>query len=350
MKIEEIVTPLLQWYHLSHRDLPWRNHPTFYHVWLSEIMLQQTRVEAVKDYYRRFLEELPTIHDLAVVPENKLLKLWEGLGYYNRARNLQKAAIQIETDFQGIPPQNYSELLTLSGIGEYTAGAIASICYGEKVPAIDGNVLRVITRITNDKSDIMLPATKKKIAASLLPILPDEVGDFNQALMELGAMVCLPNGEPKCNSCPLRHLCQAYENKTISMIPVKTKKKARKKIEKTILLCINYDKVAIQKRPATGLLSGLWEFPNVEEYLTREEVLDWCRNHRIEPIRMIELGDTKHIFTHLEWHMRGFAILISEGSDDFTWATWHKLSKEYAIPTAFKKYQDALQEIIKDSL
>lgn len=350
MKIEEIVTPLLKWYQLDHRDLPWRNSPTFYHVWLSEIMLQQTRVEAVKGYYGRFLEVLPTIHDLAVVEENVLLKLWEGLGYYNRARNLQKAAIQIETDFRGIPPERYEDLLTLSGIGEYTAGAIASICYGEKVPAIDGNVLRVITRVMNDESDIMLPATKKKISDVLTPILPDEVGDFNQALMELGAMICLPNGEPKCQSCPLQHLCQAYKNKTTSVIPVKTKKKKCKIVKKTILLCICYDKVALLKRPKTGLLSGLWEFPNVEGYHTREEVLQWCKLHDIKPLRVIELDAAKHIFTHLEWHMKGYAVILSDINSDFTWVTWNKLSNQYAIPTAFKKYQDALQELIKYDL
>lgn len=350
MKIEEIVTPLLEWYQLGHRDLPWRNSPTFYHVWLSEIMLQQTRVEAVKGYYGRFLEALPTIHDLATVEENALLKLWEGLGYYNRARNLQKAAIQIEMDFKGIPPEKYEDLLTLSGIGEYTAGAIASICYGEKVPAIDGNVLRVIARVTNDKSDIMLPATKKKINDLLTPILPDEVGDFNQALMELGAMICLPNGEPKCDSCPLQHLCQAYKNKTTSVIPVKTKKKKRKIVKKTILLCICYDKVAIQKRPNNGLLSGMWEFPNIEEYSTRAEILEWCKKHHMEPIRLIELDNAKHIFTHLEWHMKGYAVMVPEINSDFTWVTWNYLNDEFAVPTAFKKYQDALQELIKDNL
>lgn len=350
MKIEEIVTPLLTWYQLDHRDLPWRDNPTFYHVWLSEIMLQQTRVEAVKEYYRRFLTALPTIKDLASVEEDALLKLWEGLGYYNRARNLQKAARQIETEFGGIPPKNYQTLLTLAGIGEYTAGAIASICYGEKVPAIDGNVLRVITRVTNDDSDIMLPATKRKIAEQLIPILPDEVGDFNQALMELGAVICLPNGEPKCNSCPLAHLCLAYAKKTTNRIPVKAKKKERKRVEKTILLCINYNNVAIQKRPETGLLSSLWEFPNIEGYHDKEAVLDWCKKNHIEPLRIIELDPAKHVFTHLEWHMKGYIILTPDTNKDFTWVTYKKLNHEYAIPTAFKKYQDALQVMMKENL
>lgn len=350
MKLEEIVEPLLKWYQVDHRDLPWRENSTFYHVWLSEIMLQQTRVEAVLGYYERFLEALPTIHDLANARENTLLKLWEGLGYYNRARNLQKAAKQIETDLNGIPPRHYKDLLTLSGIGEYTAGAIASICYGEKVPAIDGNVLRVITRVMNDKSDIMLPATKQMIKEALTPILPDEVGNFNQALMELGAVICLPNGEPKCHCCPIRHLCLAYKNKTTSIVPVKKGKKERKKQKKTILLCMNYDQVAIQKRPETGLLSGLWEFPNIDKYLTKKEIISWCMEHNMEPLRVIELEDIKHIFTHLEWHMKGFAIMVPEINDHFKWVTWNHLKDDYALPTAFKKYQDTLQELIKENL
>ena len=197
--LRKIIEPIIEWYQNQEKTLPWKQDKEPYHIWVSEIMLQQTRIEAVKKYYTRFMEELPTIQDLAVVPEEKLLKLWEGLGYYSRARNLKKAAIQIEQEYEGKMPTNYADLLKLAGIGEYTAGAIASISYKEKVPAVDGNVLRVVSRVLASKEDVLLPETKRKITKALFETMPNEPGDFNEGLMELGEKICLPNTVPMCD-------------------------------------------------------------------------------------------------------------------------------------------------------
>ena len=219
--LSKIADPLLNWYHTYARTLPWRQSPSAYHIWVSEIMLQQTRVEAVKSYYHRFTAELPTIADLAACPEEKLLKLWEGLGYYNRVRNMQKAAVQIMTQYHGEMPRSYEELLKLPGIGSYTAGAVASIAYGIPVPAVDGNVLRVITRITANYGDITKQNTKDKITKQLQAIIPNQhAGDFNQALMELGATVCIPNGEPQCFICPVQAYCKAFQEGLTTELPV----------------------------------------------------------------------------------------------------------------------------------
>ena len=198
--LEKIVKPLLAWYDKGRRILPWRESPTPYHVWVSEIMLQQTRVEAVKPYYDRFMQELPDIEALAKVDEEKLLKLWEGLGYYNRARNLKKSAEKIVIDYEGQMPDSYEELVKLTGIGSYTAGAIASIAFGKPYPAVDGNVLRILARLRLDERDILDAGVKRAVETELLQVIPkDRPGDFNQALMELGAVVCVPNGMPKCD-------------------------------------------------------------------------------------------------------------------------------------------------------
>ena len=226
-------------------------------------MLQQTRIEAVKKYYTRFMKELPTIHDLANVPEEKLLKLWEGLGYYSRARNLKKAAIQIEQEYNGKLPTSYAELLKLSGIGEYTAGAIASISYKEKVPAVDGNVLRVVSRVLASKEDVLSPETKRKITKKLLEIMPDEPGDFNEGLMELGEKICLPNTVPLCETCPIQEFCLANKEKLTNEIPVRVKKQKRKIENKTVFILKYKDEIAIRKREKTGILANLYEFPNV---------------------------------------------------------------------------------------
>ena len=228
-KLEGIVDPLLNWYQKNKRKLPWREGKNAYLIWVSEIMLQQTRIEAVKRYYARFMKELPTIQHLANVEEQKLLKLWEGLGYYNRARNLKKAAQVIEKEYKGQMPKQYEELLNLPGIGEYTAGAIASIAYGQKVPAVDGNVLRVISRIIGSKKDILLSGTKKEMTEKIKTIMPKQAGEFNEALMELGEIICIPNGEPYCDKCPLCHKCIAYKDGLTGEIPVREKKMNRKK-------------------------------------------------------------------------------------------------------------------------
>lgn len=262
-ELEQIVKPIVKWYQEQEKILPWKQDKEPYHIWISEIMLQQTRIEAVKKYYTRFMKELPTIQHLAKVSDEKLLKLWEGLGYYNRARNLKKAAIQIEENYKGQMPTSYAELLNLSGIGEYTAGAIASISYQEKVPAVDGNVLRVVSRVIASKDDVLLPETKKRITKKLLEIMPDESGDFNEGLMELGEKICLPNTIPLCEKCPIQQFCIANKENLTNEIPVRIKKQKRK-IEKRTVFIVKYkDEIAIRKREKTGILANLYEFPNV---------------------------------------------------------------------------------------
>ena len=262
-ELKKIVKPIVKWYQNQEKTLPWKQDKEPYHIWVSEIMLQQTRVEAVKKYYTRFMEELPTIQDLANVSEEKLLKLWEGLGYYTRAKNLKKAAIQIIEDYQGKMPTSYIELLKLAGIGEYTAGAIASISYKEKVPAVDGNVLRVISRVIASKEDVLLPETKRKIAKELLQIMPEEAGDFNEGLMELGEKICMPNTIPLCEKCPIQEFCIAKKENLTAELPVRIKKQKRKIEKKTVFILKYKEKIAIRKRGKTGILANLYEFPNV---------------------------------------------------------------------------------------
>lgn len=350
-ELELIVEPLLEWFQENKRDLPWRSDPTPYHVWISEIMLQQTRVEAVKDYYARFMERLPDISDLAHVSDDELMKLWQGLGYYNRARNLKKAAIIIEENNSGALPHTYQELLLLPGIGSYTAGAIASIAYQKKVPAVDGNVLRVITRVLGSDKNISKPATKKWLEDELIQILPDQVGDFNQALMELGALVCVPNGEPNCTDCPIQKYCFAYHHQLTSQIPVKEEKKKRRIEEKTVFLFYSHGKIALLKRKKEGLLAGLFEFPNIEGILTSREVLGYLKDKGIDAIRIEELSHAKHIFSHVEWHMVGYKIVLDDifESSDYIWSTLEELQDKYAIPTAFITYVELVKEELKKS-
>lgn len=262
-ELKQIVQPIVKWYQEQEKTLPWKQDKEPYHIWISEIMLQQTRIEAVKKYYTRFMKELPTIQKLAIVPEEKLLKLWEGLGYYSRAKNLKKAAIQIEKEYGGKLPTNYAELLKLSGIGEYTAGAIASISYQEKVPAVDGNVLRVISRVLASKKDVLLAETKREMTKKLLEIMPEEAGDFNEGLMELGEKICIPNSTPLCEKCPIREYCIAYKENLTKEIPVRIKKQKRKIEKRTVFILKNKNEMAIKKRDKEGILANLYEFPNV---------------------------------------------------------------------------------------
>ena len=306
---EQIVSPLLHWYDTHARSLPWRDEPTPYRVWISEIMLQQTRVDTVKAYFERFIAELPTIGDLADADEQKLLKLWEGLGYYSRARNLKKAAGEVMRDYRGQLPSTAEELIKLPGIGIYSAGAIASIAFGNKAPAIDGNVLRVIARLTANLGDITQTEIKEEISGLVQKLLPDQrVGDFNQALMELGATVCLPNGAPKCEICPLNTLCAAHSEDITDRVPVKAKKNARKVEYKTVFVIRHNLKTAIGRRPDDGLLQGLWEFPNAAGSLTPEECATVMRGWGIHVSGIEPLQKAKHIFTHVEWHMTGYLI------------------------------------------
>lgn len=340
----EIVEPLIAWYEKEKRDLPWRQTKDPYPIWLSEIMLQQTRVEAVKPYYKRFLEELPNVEALASVPEDRLLKLWEGLGYYNRARNLKKAAQQIMEEYEGEFPKTYEEILKLSGIGAYTAGAISSFAYNEPKPAVDGNVLRVMARLLADSEDIMKASTRKKMEERIEEILPaDRAGDFNQALIELGAMVCVPNGEPKCESCPLAFCCQAHQEENWQAFPVKKKAKARRIEKRTVLLFRDGEKIAIHKRPAKGLLAGLYEYPNLEGHLTQKRVIAYAKEIGLMPVRVKKLGDAVHIFSHVEWHMIGYEVRVDELEkaclEPFLFITPAEMEQSYSIPSAFAAYK-----------
>lgn len=336
---KKIVEPLLEWYDIHKRTLPWRVSGNPYYTWVSEIMLQQTRVEAVKGYFARFIGELPTVEALAQASEEQILKLWEGLGYYNRVRNMQSAAITIMEEYQGRIPEEYETLKTLKGIGNYTAGAIASIAYGKRVPAVDGNVLRVMKRLAGSYEDIAKASVKTNLEKQLFPIMPERAGEFNQAIMDLGAMVCLPNGKPLCDTCPLKELCMANLLGIQQELPVKAPKKARKIEEKTVLLLECKGKYAIRKREKKGLLAGLWELPSVEGKCKKEELYEILKEGE-QTAKIAALGEAKHIFSHIEWSMVGYAISLEEqlGQKDLLWISAEELKKEYAIPSAFAAY------------
>ncbi|MGN1180481.1 MAG: A/G-specific adenine glycosylase [Suilimivivens sp.] len=348
--LDRIAEPLLTWYDRGRRILPWREEPTPYHVWVSEIMLQQTRVEAVKPYYDRFMKSLPGIKELSEAQEEVLLKLWEGLGYYNRVRNLNKAAVRIMEEFDGRMPDDYEELLKLPGIGSYTAGAIASIAYGKPVPAVDGNVLRVLSRLRCDDRDIMQQSVKKQVEEDLQAVIPkDRPGDFNQALMELGAMVCIPNGEPKCRECPWEEICMAHKQGTELQFPVKAKKKPRIIEEKTVLIIRDENKAALHKRPSKGLLAGMYEFPNIDGHLSEKEVLAWLKEIGLSVLRIEPLAESRHIFTHKEWHMTGYSVRVDEldrgeSNTDFIFVERNEARDKYPIPSAYSAYLQAFYE------
>ncbi len=338
----QIVEPLLEWFQGNARALPWREEPTPYRVWVSEIMLQQTRVEAVKPYFERFTNALPDVQSLAGCEEEKLLKLWEGLGYYNRVRNMQAAAKEVVEHYGGALPADYKELLKLKGIGHYTAGAIASIAYGIPVPAVDGNVLRIITRVCADNSDIMKQSVRTKVEQTLQGIMPGNYASaFNQALMELGATVCLPNGTPKCHNCPWQGFCEARNKGLWAELPVKSKAKPRKIEEKTVFVIRDGEKVVLRKRPQKGLLAGMYEFPNASGHLTEEEALLWAKGQNLSPIRIQKLEPAKHIFSHVEWHMAGYVIRVDELSEekgDMLFVEAAESEERYPIPAAFSAY------------
>lgn len=337
MKLELIREPLITWYQKNKRDLPWRKEVTAYHVWVSEIMLQQTRVEAVKGYYERFMKEVPTISDLAQIEEDRLLKLWQGLGYYNRVRNMKKAAQKIETDYQGIFPDSYQEVLSLPGIGSYTAGAILSLAFWQPYPAVDGNVLRVLSRVLGSEKDITLPSTKQEMEEILKTLLQSSfVRDFNQGLMELGALICLPNGAPKCESCPLQSFCVAYHQGLTTKLPIKSVKNKRKKEFRTVFLFQCQDTYAILKRPSQGLLASMYEFPNQEGQFSLEEIKEQLAKD-FEIINLIPLKKAKHIFTHKEWYLTGYLVEVKEKIGDYRWVSFEEL-ENYSIPTAFQAF------------
>lgn len=340
--LERLPNPLLAWYRANARDLPWRHTADPYRIWVSEIMLQQTRVVAVLGYYARFLEAFPSVEALARADEETLFKLWEGLGYYSRARNLYKTACIVASEYGGQFPASYDALLTLPGIGDYTASAIASAAFGLPETAVDGNVLRIVSRITDCHDDIGNPKTKQAVRAALSKVLPAAVDDlriFNQATMELGAVVCVPNGPPKCDLCPASDFCLGRLRGTAPSLPVKAPKKARQIEEKTVYLLVRGDgAIALRKRPGQGLLAGLWEFPNVPSVFDEKHAAVPLADWGLSAVEWRKRLTAKHIFTHLEWHMTGYVLTVSgDGPSDFLWADADAFSR-LALPSAFSKY------------
>lgn len=362
----KINEPLLAWYDEHARKLPWRSNPTPYHIWVSEIMLQQTRVEAVRAYYARFLKALPDIESLANAKEDQLLKLWEGLGYYNRVRNMKKAAITVVEQYNKEMPDSYEKLQTLSGIGAYTAGAIASIAFHIPVAAVDGNLLRVAMRLAADDSDIAKTSVKTKLEKVLTASMDKKrPGEWNQALMDIGATVCIPNGAPHCKECPLAGLCEAKKLGLTDILPIKTGKTKQTKKDMTVLIFRHKEMYAIQKRPDKGLLAGLWEFPLLEGRFSLpaiEEILD---EHNAQ-YEMRLLGEASHVFSHLIWKMTGYEIRLEQVPEsfakhpvvlemsqedvlmaDFTklvWKTRAEIDEEYGLPSAFAYYKRKVWE------
>ena len=328
---------LVTWYLTHKRDLPWRGQTDPYRVWISEIMLQQTRVEAVRGYYTRFLAALPTVKALAEVPETELLKLWEGLGYYSRARNLQKAAVLLVNERDGVFPTTAEGLRALPGIGDYTAGAIASICYGEKIAAVDGNVLRVVSRVLGSEKPIDDAKNKAEMTAALTAVYPEgRCGDFTQSFMDLGSAVCTPKS-PNCAACPLCDLCRAHRDGKETALPVKAPKKAKRLEKKTVFLLDCDGEIALRKRKSTGLLAGLWELPNVDGQLSPTEALAAVEAMGVRPRTILRELHREHIFTHIRWEMVCYRIECARGGD-FVFASPDALSDTYALPTAFRQF------------
>lgn len=337
-KIQFVPELLLRWYYQNRRILPWREDSTPYRVWISEIMLQQTRVRAVIPYYERFLSALPNISDLANAEDDLLKKLWEGLGYYSRVRNLKAAAVKVMKEFGGELPADYRLLQTLPGIGEYTAGAIGSIAFGLKVPVVDGNVFRVLSRVFASRLDITKPQSKAVFTALATELLPSSPGDFNQALMELGALVCVPNGAPLCEECPLREVCASYHTELTETLPVKSEKPKRAVQEYTVCVYHNQDKFFLIKRPEKGLLAGMWGF------VMREGALSPKQLEQEAACKVTKLGKSKHVFTHIEWNMSGYLIESDCAPGPGIWVTAQELSEQYAVPAAYRKYRDFVLE------
>ena len=337
-QLSELPGLLLPWYRENRRDLPWRSDRQPYHIWLSEIMLQQTRVEAVKGYYTRFLDALPDIPSLSQCDDELLYKLWEGLGYYSRVRNLKKAANVVMEQYHGVFPETYAQVLALPGIGEYTAGAVCSIAFNQPTPAVDGNVLRLVSRLTDDPSPIDLPETKRRVSQLLAGIYPEEAGEFTQALMELGATICGPNWAPDCERCPCQRICLGFQMGTADTLPVKSPKKPRKQEDRTVFILSCDGRFALEKRPNKGLLAGLWQFPNVPGKLGTQDALDTVTSMGLRPREILREVEKTHIFTHIQWNMKGIYLEVSETSSNFQWFTEEEINTQAALPTAFRQF------------
>ncbi len=342
--LEGLPERLIPWYEAHRRDLPWRADREAYHIWLSEIMLQQTRVEAVKGYYTRFLKELPTVEALAHCDDEHLHKLWEGLGYYSRVRNLKKAAQVIMSQYGGVFPQTYEQILALPGIGPYTAGAISSIAFDQPRAAVDGNVLRVMSRLERNEEPIDLPRVKAQVQRELEDIYPKQCpGSFTQALMELGATVCLPNGAPQCQVCPCADLCLGKDE--WKSLPVKSPKREKKVEERTVFVLRCGTRYALEKRPEKGLLAGLWQFPNVLGHQSEEEALAWVEDRSMGPKALERQVNRTHIFTHIRWEMRGYYLEVERENPAFRWLTLEEMDHLAALPTAFRQFREEIVDV-----
>jgi len=345
VRATEIFDALLRWYEDNKRILPWRENASPYRVWVSEIMLQQTRVETVKNYFLRWMMLFPTLHDLAIASEDEVLKAWEGLGYYSRARNLHKAAKIVDRDYGGELPKNREALRMLPGIGDYTVGAVLSIAFGEKEPAVDGNVLRVISRLQADPSDVSKSEVRKRIADELRPLMPEgKTSEFTQALFEIGALICLPGDGYRCDVCPVRAYCRAAEQGKQKDYPVKTEKAKQRVQERTVLLVCHDERYALRKRPDKGLLANLYEFPNEEGHLRADEVKGFFQ----DPSAIISveaLPDATHVFTHLIWEMKGYLVRLAEEIPlaGVVWASPSDIGARYTLPSAFSAYKKLLK-------
>lgn len=362
----DFAEQLLTWYDRNRRFLPWREDPAPYHVWLSEIMLQQTRVEAVLDYYARFLNELPDIAALAAADDDRLMKLWEGLGYYSRVRSMKKAAVLVMEKYNGALPSTAAELQKLPGIGPYTAAAIASIAFGEPVPSVDGNLLRVFARLTCYTDNNKLPAAKTAAEHYYSERMPaGRPGSFNQALMDVGATICLPNGAPKCPLCPFQKSCRAHAGGIESELPVLPAKAKRPVEQKTVFLITDGRRLLLDRRPEKGLLAGLYEFPNIEGCLSKDGAAQHMRSLGFAPSSVVRLGTAKHVFTHKEWHMVGFAVRVGRFPQNVAEApaegaglplepgalfpaTAGDLRNRYSIPSAFSAFFGSAKELLSD--
>ncbi|MBN2853206.1 MAG: A/G-specific adenine glycosylase [Clostridia bacterium] len=328
---------LLEWYQKNKREMPWRSKPTPYRIWLSEIMLQQTRVDTVIPYFEKFFKHIPTIIDLARTSDQDLLKLWEGLGYYRRVINMKKAAIHLVENNNGKLYDNKKDLLTLAGIGEYSAGAIASIAFQEKVCAVDGNVLRIMARLYGDYGNILQPTVSKRFTDMVEKLLPDSsIGDFNQALMELGALICTPKS-PDCIHCPVMNFCIAEKSMLQNELPVRDKQGVRRKEDKTVLIIQFKNRFAITKRE-NRLLEGLWEFPVMDGHHDKDEVIETIEKWGMKVLSIAAVKKEKALFSHIEWDMAGFHIMVNNKCDGMTFEAADKIVDEYPIASAYQKY------------
>nr|WP_148335176.1 MULTISPECIES: A/G-specific adenine glycosylase [Bacillus] len=355
-EVDDFQEDLITWFRNEQRSLPWRVDQDPYKIWVSEIMLQQTRVDTVIPYFNRFIDWFPTLYDFAEADEEKILKAWEGLGYYSRVRNLHTAVKEVTEKYGGTVPDNVKDIMGLKGVGPYTAGAILSIAYGKPEPAVDGNVMRVLSRILLIKEDIAKPKTRKIFEDAVRALISHENPSFfNQALMELGALICTP-GTPHCLLCPVNTHCVAFSKGEQTELPIKTKAKKSKQVHLISAILKNKEnKILVQKRPSSGLLANLWEFPSIsleKKVLNRnvyedEFALKYQSRIRLSSDKFVQI---QHVFSHLKWNIDAYIGIVDE-EIPFELMEDHRLKwvsqdemKELAFPVPFQKMYKAYKE------